>query len=281
MIRRLICWRLFLPRYWRCGVFWFLTIPPAPIARARRRIRPISSTASEMFFAGGCASCHAVPKQKDKTRLGGGLALIPRSARSTFPIFRPTRKDGIGAWSDMQFVTAMTKGDSPTGEHLYPGLSLYVVSHMRLRRPARSVRLSQDAAAGVRERARSRPAVSVQHPARARSLEAPVSQRQATFEPEPSKSAQWNRGAYLVNGPGHCAECHSPRNVARRRDREPALHRRAEPGWPGRRSRTSPSSSSRPGRRRISPTRLTDGMTPDADLRRRQHDRSRFQHLAS
>ncbi len=31
--------------------------------------------------------------------------------------------------------------------------------------------------------------------------------------PDPSKSAQWNRGAYLVNGPGHCAECHSPRNV--------------------------------------------------------------------
>ena len=35
----------------------------------------------------------------------------------------------------------------------------------------------------------------------------------ATFAPDPSRSAQWNRGAYLVNGPGHCAECHSPRNV--------------------------------------------------------------------
>jgi mono/diheme cytochrome c family protein len=33
------------------------------------------------------------------------------------------------------------------------------------------------------------------------------------FRPDPSKSAQWNRGAYLVNGPGHCAECHSPRNI--------------------------------------------------------------------
>jgi mono/diheme cytochrome c family protein len=33
------------------------------------------------------------------------------------------------------------------------------------------------------------------------------------FTPDPSKSAQWNRGAYLVNGPGHCAECHSPRNL--------------------------------------------------------------------
>jgi mono/diheme cytochrome c family protein len=32
------------------------------------------------------------------------------------------------------------------------------------------------------------------------------------YQPDPSKSAQWNRGAYLVNGPGHCAECHSPRN---------------------------------------------------------------------
>jgi mono/diheme cytochrome c family protein len=33
------------------------------------------------------------------------------------------------------------------------------------------------------------------------------------FTPDPSKSPEWNRGAYLVNGPGHCAECHSPRNV--------------------------------------------------------------------
>ena len=33
------------------------------------------------------------------------------------------------------------------------------------------------------------------------------------FEPDPTKSAQWNRGAYLVNGPSHCAECHSPRNL--------------------------------------------------------------------
>jgi mono/diheme cytochrome c family protein len=33
------------------------------------------------------------------------------------------------------------------------------------------------------------------------------------FEPDPSKDAAWNRGAYLVNGPGHCAECHSPRNI--------------------------------------------------------------------
>ena len=34
-----------------------------------------------------------------------------------------------------------------------------------------------------------------------------------TFKPDPSRSAEWNRGAYLVNGPGHCAECHSPRNL--------------------------------------------------------------------
>jgi mono/diheme cytochrome c family protein len=34
-----------------------------------------------------------------------------------------------------------------------------------------------------------------------------------TFTPDPTQSAQWNRGAYLVNGPGHCAECHSPRNL--------------------------------------------------------------------
>ena len=47
------------------------------------------------------------------------------------------------------------------------------------------------------------------------------------FQPDQAKPPEWNRGAYLVNAPGHCAECHSPRNAARRHRREPALHRRA------------------------------------------------------
>ncbi len=53
------------------------------------------------------------------------------------------------------------------------------------------------------------------------------------FEPDPAQSAQWNRGAYLVNGPGHCAECHSPRNFLGGDRREPAFRRRSGAGRQG------------------------------------------------
>jgi mono/diheme cytochrome c family protein len=73
-----------------------------------------------MFFAGGCASCHATPNQEDRARLGGGLEL-----KSPFGTFRAPNisshvRDGIGGWTEAQFVSAMLKGTSPRGEHYYP-----------------------------------------------------------------------------------------------------------------------------------------------------------------
>ena len=60
---------------------------------------------------------------------------------------------------------------------------------------------------------RSRTAVPLQYPPRLGLWKLAFLDGQV-FAPDPSKSASWNRGAYLVNGPGHCAECHSERNVA-------------------------------------------------------------------
>ena len=54
-----------------------------------------------------------------------------------------------------------------------------------------------------------------------------------TFQPDPKQSAQWNRGAYLVNGPSHCAECHSPRNILGRHQIRPAFCRRTQSGRRG------------------------------------------------
>ena len=57
------------------GVFWMLTIPATVPASALGPHTPDLATGKEMFYAGGCASCHAVPRQPDMTKLGGGLAL--------------------------------------------------------------------------------------------------------------------------------------------------------------------------------------------------------------
>lgn len=190
---------------------WVLTIPQTITASALGPHRPDLANGRTLFFIGGCASCHATPGQKDPTKLGGGLAL-----KSPFGTFYPPNissdpNDGIGAWTEAQFLTAMIKGTSPAGEHLYPAFPY--TSYRRM-----SVRDLRDLFAFLK----TLPAV--QQPQRPHELAFPFNIRRLVglwkflfldglpFQPDPSMPDDWNRGAYLVNGPGHCAECHSPRN---------------------------------------------------------------------
>jgi mono/diheme cytochrome c family protein len=194
------------------AAFWFLTMPATVLPGALAARTPDVGNGRTMFFAGGCSSCHAVPKQKDQTRLGGGLAL--RSPFGTFhvPNISSDPKDGIGAWSEAQFVTAMTKGVSPEGQHLFPAFPYTSYAHMRV-----------DDVRDLFAFLKTLPAVSGK--VRGHELPFPFKVRRLVglwkllffdgepFKDDPSKSAQWNRGAYLVNAPAHCAECHSPRNA--------------------------------------------------------------------
>lgn len=192
--------------------FWFLTIPQSEPASALGAYTPDLANGKTMFAIGGCASCHAVPKQQDRTRLGGGLGLGSPFGTFYAPNISPDPKDGIGSWSEAQFVTALNKGTSPSGEHYYP--SFPYTSYQRM-----AVNDVRDLFAYLKTLAPVSGAV------REHDLPFPFNIRRtlggwkllfldgAPFKPAPAQSAQWNRGAYLVNGPGHCAECHSPRNM--------------------------------------------------------------------
>jgi mono/diheme cytochrome c family protein len=194
------------------AAFWFLSIPQSVPANALAPHKPDLANGKELFYAGGCASCHAVPNQPDKTRLGGGLAL--KSPFGTFyvPNISSDKTDGIGSWTEAQFVTALIKGTSPSGEHLYPAF------------PYTSYELmTYDDARDLFAYLKTLPAVSGR--VRDHDLPFPFNVRRTLgiwkllflddrrFTADPAKSSQWNRGAYLVDGPGHCAECHSPRNA--------------------------------------------------------------------
>src|SRR6185295_20112548 len=111
---------------------WFLTIPETVPASALGPRTPALANGKTMFHAGGCASCHAVPKQEDKTKLGGGLALGSPFVTFYVPNISSDRTDGIGAWNEAQFVTAMVKGTSPTGEHLFPAFPYTSYQRMTL-----------------------------------------------------------------------------------------------------------------------------------------------------
>ena len=115
------------------GVFWFVTIPATVPASALGAHTPNPANGKTMFFAGGCTSCHATPGQDDKTRLGGGLGL--KSPFGTFyvPNISPDPNDGIGNWSEADFVTAMMKGTSPDGRHYFPAFPYTSYQRMRSR----------------------------------------------------------------------------------------------------------------------------------------------------
>jgi mono/diheme cytochrome c family protein len=193
--------------------FWFLTIPTAISPSAVLTTHsPDLANGRTMFLIGGCASCHAVPKQQDATRLGGGLALPTAFGTFHVPNISSDAKDGIGNWNEAQFIGAMRDGVSPSGQHLYPAFPYTSYQAMRTED-------LRDLFAYLK----TLPAVSGAAPDHA--LKFPFNLRRtvglwkllflddAPFRPDAAQSPQWNRGAYLVNAPGHCAECHSPRNL--------------------------------------------------------------------
>jgi len=197
------------------ATFWLLTLPAVVPASALPPYTPNLDNGRTMFAAGGCASCHAVPNkdpdQVDHTRLGGGLALTSPFGTFYVPNISPDPKDGIGRWSEANFVTALWKGTSPGGANLYPAFPYTSYQHIQL-----------DDVRDLFAFLKTLPPVPGK--VRRHDLRFPFDQRPllggwkllflrgGPFVPDPAHSAQWNRGAYLVNGAGHCAECHSPRN---------------------------------------------------------------------
>ncbi|HEY1782539.1 MAG TPA: cytochrome c [Roseiarcus sp.] len=175
-----------------------------------------------VFFAGGCESCHKSPGQDDPLRLGGGLELKTPFGSFYPPNLSSDPADGIGAWRPVDLANALLSGVSRDGQHLYPAFPFTSYQRMAPKDVA-------DLAAFLR----TLPAIKGRAPKNA--LPFPLSIRRAVglwkllyfdnsgLPPDPEQSAQWNRGRYLVDGPGHCGECHTPRNFLGAMDESRAL----------------------------------------------------------
>src|SRR5260370_25865011 len=193
------------------AIFWWLTIPAAVPSNLLPAYRPNLANGLTTFNAGGCSSCHAVPGQPDRFRLGGGLA-IPSPFRTVYaPNISPDPTDGIGRWTEAEFVGAVTKGVSPAGFHYFPAFPYTSYAHARVE--------------DVRDLftyLKTLPAVSGER--RDHDVPFPFNVRRnigiwkllfmdgKPFMPDPARPARWNRGAYLVNSLGHFAHSHSSRH---------------------------------------------------------------------
>ena len=193
------------------GIFWWLTMPAVVASNALPPHTPDLANGLTTFNAGGCSSCHAVPNQPDRLKLGGGLPI--RSPFGTFnvPNISPDPNDGIGRWSEADFVTAVLKGTSPAGFHYFPAFPYTSYQHAKVE-DVRDLFAYLKTLAPVPGKARDHDVAFPFNIRRNVGVWKFLFKDGKPFVPDASHSAQWNRGAYLVNSLGHCAECHSPRN---------------------------------------------------------------------
>ena len=193
------------------GIYGWLTATPMASAVTAPAYTPDLANGLTTFNAAGCSSCHAVPGQPDRTKLGGGLAIPSPFGTFYAPNISPDPADGIGRWSEAEFVRAVMQGISPAGYHYFPAFPYPSYAQAK-------VEDIRDLFAYLKT------LTPVPGKVRDHAVPFPFDIRRnigiwkllfmdgKPFMKDAARPAGWNRGAYLVNSLGHCAECHSPRN---------------------------------------------------------------------
>lgn len=188
----------------------------------RSAIAPIRPPAPDTFSAatlergrqlaalGDCAVCHTAP---GGMRNAGGYVLETPFGVISTPNITPDPDTGIGRWSYSAFERAMRHGIGRDGRQLYPA---HPYTAFAKTEEADLQALYAHLMAQEPVRAEAGPSRLV-FPFNLRPVMAAwnlMFHDPAPFAPDPARSAQWNRGAYLVEGLGHCSACHTPRNLA-------------------------------------------------------------------
>ena len=177
--------------------------------------------------AADCMVCHTT---KDGKEYAGGLGFkLPFGTLYSTNI-TPDKETGIGNYSDQDFLNSVHRGIRRDGARLYPAMPFASYTYMT----------DADALA-IKAYLFSLPPVRA--PAPENTLTFPFNQRWAMsfwsavfnpdrrFEPDTSKSPEWNRGAYLAEALAHCGECHTPRNLAFALDNRKKFAGAVTAGW--------------------------------------------------
>ncbi|MDB5619838.1 MAG: alcohol dehydrogenase [Tardiphaga sp.] len=156
-----------------------------------------------------CAGCHTAP---GGASFAGGLALDTPFGRLVAPNITPDRETGIGNMTDDEFVAALHEGRGHNGRRLYPAMPYPAYTKM-----------TEDDVRAMRSYFRT--LEPVHNEVVSNQLPFPFNIRlvmlgwnwinflPGRYQPNPQKSAEWNRGAYIVQGPAHCGTCHTPKTL--------------------------------------------------------------------
>lgn len=160
--------------------------------------------------AADCGSCHTIPGSNQP--FAGGRSIETPFGILVAPNITPDRETGIGSWTEEQFDAAVRNGRSRNGARLYPAMPFPYYTRMS-REDVRDIRAYLNTLAPVRN------AVQVNRLPFPFNIRASMIVWNALyftpgeFHPDLSKSNEWNRGAFLVLGPGHCGACHTPKTL--------------------------------------------------------------------
>lgn len=197
------------------GGWWLRGGARQPVSQAASAVNAASlkdpaliARGEYLATVGDCAACHT---EQGGTRYAGGRVLATPFGNIPAPNITPDRETGLGEWSFEDFWQALHDGRGRHGELLYP-----VFSYTSFTKVTRDDALAMFAYL--------QSLAPVRQPAKPLGLEFPYSVRsslnawralyfrEGIYQPDPGKSEAWNRGAYLVQGLGHCNECHAPRD---------------------------------------------------------------------
>jgi mono/diheme cytochrome c family protein len=196
------------------ATFWLLT-RPRPLPAAAIPAHEVDLRNGEtLYHAGSCFACHRPPEEApgvDRSLPSGGKP-FPTPVGVFYPQnLTPDPETGVGRWSEIDFVNAMRLGISPSGTHYFPAFPYASFRSMTMPDllDLRAYLMSLPAVKSAPRRAEV-PLLPLAR--RGVGLWKLIAFRRPPWSPGPGHSRSWTRGAYLVNAPGHCGECHTPRN---------------------------------------------------------------------
>lgn len=192
------------------AVFWWVTRPVTTDPALVAAMTGDPAVGEQIFYAGGCASCHAVPESEDKLTLAGGMSFASPFGTFYAPNISSDPKHGIGNWSALDLVNAMHNGVSPQGQHYFPAFpyTSYIKAEI-------------SDIVSLHSYLQTLPASDT--PNKPHDVGFPFNIRRTLggwkflflkeeFAVTGDLTPEEERGRYLSEALGHCTECHTPRN---------------------------------------------------------------------
>lgn len=192
-------------------VFVFLINATCRLAHAAPASQERVQRGAYLARAGDCIACHTA---RDGEPFSGGLPMHTTIGTIYSTNITPDLETGIGRYTLDDFVKVMREGIANNGHHLYPAMPY--TSYARLSQEDLSA-LYAWFMQGLEPVCKQNRPTKLSWPLSMRSLMAvwnALYVPKGEYTSDPDKNASWNRGAYLVQGLGHCGECHTPRGIA-------------------------------------------------------------------